>query len=160
MIAKKKLLAAILILWGAPLAVMLGVWTWASRAGTIVVHVDEHRPGGDRVHIQVPGALAEVALQFLPDVMCVEAADHYDEWAPIVEAACSELSSCPDGVFVEASGPREHVRIMKKGRSIVVNVDSDDETVHIVMPLRIVSTVLSKFDGAGRGIRGCIGSWS
>jgi hypothetical protein len=64
----------------------------------------------------------------------------------VARAVCRELDSCPDGVLVDVSGPRENVQIVKQGRVVVVDVDSREETVHVSVPLRSVSKILSKLE--------------
>jgi len=144
---RKRVFSILFLLWGLPLILALGVGVWVSHAGMIAVNVVEHRPGGDEVHVKVPGALVEMALPFVPDVVCMDASGEMEKWGPVLKSICGELRSMDDGVLVEVSGRRENVLIHKKGGSVIIDVDSDDETVHITMPLGTVSAVLSKFQG-------------
>jgi hypothetical protein len=144
--SKKKLLAVLFVLWGLPLLLIFGGAAWVSQAGMIVVDVKEHGPGGSNVHVRVPAAMVQLALPFVPDVMCEDTSGDFERWSPVVRELCGELERMEDGVLVEVTGGRENVQIMKKKGSLTIDVDSDDETVHIVMPIGTVSAVLSKLE--------------
>jgi hypothetical protein len=141
-------------MWGIPLVAMLAVGLWVKSLGMVSVRVAEHRPGGTNVNIQVPGVLASAGLMFLPDVVCAEVADDVDgQWGDVVKAVEKELRNCPDAIFVQVDSDHENVSIRKEGKHLVIDVDSDDESVHLRVPFHLVSTVLSKIDGDSKVIR-------
>ena len=144
----KKVLIVLGALWGVPMVAILVVGLWVKSLGMISVQVAEHGPGGTNVNLQIPGALASAGLMFLPDVVCAEVADNVDaDWGRVVKALESELSKCPDAIFVEVKGPDENVLIRKEGQNLIVDVDSDHETVHIKVPLNLVTGFLAKIEG-------------
>lgn len=150
----RKILLVLGAMWGIPLVAMLAAGLWVKSLGMVSVHVAEHRPGGTNVDLQVPGVLASAGLMFLPDVVCAEMAEDVDShWGEVVKAVEKQLRNCPDAVFVQVESERENVSIRKEGKHLVIDVDSDDETVHLKVPFHLVSTVLSKIDGDSDGIR-------
>lgn len=130
-------------------AAVIGIAVY--RAGVFVVQVEPKRPGGDEVHVRMPAVLAQAALRFVPDRILTEPAREVREWMPLVRAVSAELSKSPDGVLLEIRSPEEQVRVVKKGRRLLIDVDGAEERVHVVMPLALVGTVLSRFDQAGPG---------
>lgn len=143
----KKIAIVLGVLWGIPMLAILVVGLWVKSLGMISVQVAEHRPGGSNVNLQIPGVLASAGLMFFPDVVCAEVADNMDNhWGTVVKAIESELATCPDAVFVEVTGSDENVLIRKEGVHLVIDIDSDDETVHVRVPLKLVTGVLAKFE--------------
>lgn len=145
----KKILVVLGVVWGIPLVAVLGLGLWVKSMGVLSVEVDGHGPGGSDVKIQVPGAVAQAGLFFVPDVVYAEMADGMDKWGGVVSALQGELEKCPDAVFIQVDSARENVLIRKEGKHLVIDVDSADETVHVKVPLGVVSRVLSKIDGQG-----------
>ena len=139
-------LTVLVLLWGLPLGLAVGAAVWVSHAGMIAVNVEGHGPGGDRVHLVVPAVMVDMALQFIPESVCASAAIDMKRWGPVAHEFCRELSRCPDGVLVDVRGPRETTLIEKRGGSLVINVNSEKETVHVMMPLRTVAAVLSRLE--------------
>lgn len=145
----KKVLAVLGLVWGVPLLAVLGLGLWVKSMGVLSVEVDGKGPGNADVKIHVPGAIAQAGLFFVPDVVYAEMADGMDKWGGVVSALQGELENCPDAVFVQVDGASENVRIRKEGKHLIIDVDSVDETVHVKVPLGVVSRVLSKIDGQG-----------
>ena len=144
----RKVLIVLGTLWGIPLVAMLVIGLWVKSLGMVSVQVAEHRPGGDNVSVMIPGALASAGLMFLPDVVCAGMAEGIDDrWATVVRAVERELSKCPDAVFVQVESDDENVLIRKEGVHLVIDVDSDDETVHVKVPVKLVAGVLGKIEG-------------
>lgn len=153
----KKVLIVLGALWGIPMMAILVVGLWVKSLGMISVQVAEHGPGGSNVNLQIPGALASAGLMFLPDVVCAEMADNMDDrWGTVVKALGGELSRCPDAVFVQVKSPDETVLIRKEGVHLVIDVDSDDETVHVRVPIKLVTCVLSRIEGHHGITRTCL----
>ena len=117
--------------------------------GMIRVSVDEHRPGGDHIHLMVPGAIVPAALAFVPAReigrhMPVEARRHL----PVVQAALQELSNLPDCTLVEVDSRDEHVRISIRDGRVVIDVNDGEDEVHVTMPLSTARSVLRKMERA------------
>jgi hypothetical protein len=125
--------------------VYAGVETY--RDGVVEVSVHEKRDGGQNIHVLVPGVLVPAALHFVPkEDMKQELrgnAREVAEWLPVARIAARELERIPDGPLVEVDDParRDHVRIFKRGGSLVVDVDDDQDTVHVSVPLALVRSV-------------------
>ncbi len=151
MISRRKFFLTIGLLWGVPIVAVFAAGAWFSHAGVVSVKVNEHRPGGDRVQVTVPGAMVHMALAVLPSEICAEAADEIGPYAPLIHSVVHELSRCPDGVFVEVDSEDEHVRIAKKRGHLTVEVESSDESVHVKVPLSMVTAFLSRVESAGSG---------
>lgn len=122
----------VLVVLGAALALSV------HRAGMLEVDVRAKGPGGcDVTGIRVPAALAHVALVFIPDHAFGHACEEMRRWVPLISEGCSQLSKCPDFTLVEVRSRDEWVRIRKRGRTLVIDVDSDCERVHISVPIGV-----------------------
>jgi hypothetical protein len=75
---------------------------------------------------------------------------HAREFLPAMRIAAEELERIPDGLLVEVSSPREHVLIVKRGGSLVVDVDNAGETVHVSMPLKTVRNLARDLEARAR----------
>ena len=104
--------------------------------GFIQVRVHEKHSGGTNVSLIVPAALAPLTLQFAPGQQLAPAAAELRPYLPALDAAIPALEDCPDGVLVEVIDTNDHVRIAKRGGSIVVDVRDPEEDVHVSVPLR------------------------
>ena len=111
---------------------------WFFSAGALHVHVSgsEHQP----LHIMIPGAFVQAGLFLLPkaalagvDEDCAAAGL---AWRPLMEAACTALASCPEGEFVRVESADERVIVSKTRRQLLVQVESDGESLRLEIPLR------------------------
>lgn len=113
--------------------------------GTITVRVEEKRPNGDHVFVFAPAAVVPWAIALAPEKHV--RFDHLPPEArqvlPALVEAADKLSDMPDFVLVEVTSPREQVKVEKRGGSLVVNVDSDRETVYVSVPLRAARHALA-----------------
>lgn len=117
--------------------------------GVIRVHVEEKRPGGDRVNILVPGAVVPAVIAFVPDSKLEKIEKKVRQLMPVLRIAVDELERYPDTVFVEVQDKREHVRIAVEGGSLTVTVDSPREDVRISVPLATVRSVARRIESVG-----------
>lgn len=104
--------------------------------GFIHVEVHEKQPGGTNINAVVPAALLPVTLNFVPNEHVSKASKDLREFLPMIDAAIPALEDCPDGLLVEVVDSQDHVRVAKRGGSIVVDVNDASETVHVSVPLR------------------------
>jgi hypothetical protein len=109
--------------------------------GAIKVSVQEKRPGGENIRLVVPAAVVPLVLPFVRGEKMQEAAEKVRPWLPAIEAATAELARCPDGPLVQVTSPQEKVSIVKRGDSLVIDVDEASERVHLAVPLKLVSVV-------------------
>jgi hypothetical protein len=125
--------------------VYAGVATY--QDGVVDVSVHEKRHGGHNVHIIVPGVLVPAALHLMPKEDLKQEmrgnSREIEEWLPVARIAARELERIPDGPLVEVDDPakRDHVRIFKRGGALVVDVDDDQDTVHVSVPIALVRSV-------------------
>jgi len=113
--------------------------------GAIRVSVDQKGRDGRSIHLVVPAALVSAGIHLVPDCQLREATpemqDEMRQWAPVLRAAARELQSVPDGTLVQVQGPSEKVDIRLHRRTLIVHVDSEDETVRVTVPLGLVESV-------------------
>jgi hypothetical protein len=132
----------------AVLAGTLGVFTAGAvvvcNEGAVRVDVREKSQGGNHIHLILPAAVAPVAAFMIPRSKLHDARDKIRPWLPTIKAASEELARCADGPLVEVDSRREHVRIFKFHGSVFVDVDSDEETVHVSFPLVAAADTVSQ----------------
>lgn len=104
--------------------------------GFIEIKVHEKHVGGKNINVIVPAALVPVTLKLVPNPHLIEASEKLHTFMPIIDAAIPVLEDCPDGLLVEVVDSRDHVRVSKRGGSIVVDVNDAADTVHVSVPLR------------------------
>ena len=114
------------------------------RAGLVRIHVTEKKPGGENLHLIVPGILLTNALKLVPDQQLQRGLRDARPWMPVAAAAARELERYPDATFIEVSGPREHVRIATRAGVLTIDVDSPDETVHLAIPLATLADLTAE----------------
>ena len=109
--------------------------------GTVRVSVDEHHLNGDHVHLVVPAALIPVAMRLAPSHALKDAARQAGPWLPTIQSIAKELRNFPDTEFVEVRDADEHVVIRTQNGKLLVDVESEDETVHIACPLATIEHI-------------------
>ena len=136
------------ILVGGTLAFTLTVGvTVASiyNAGMIAFDVDS--PGDDRVQVAVPAGLANVAIALTPRALVRDVVDELDPGLlSAVRAGVEELERTEDFVLVDVTSSDESVRIEKRGKRLLINVDGDDGRFRVAIPLGTVRSALRKMD--------------
>jgi hypothetical protein len=116
--------------------------------GFVNVNVVEKRPQGHHVHVIAPAIIAPIAIHFAPKQNMAQASEEIRPWLPAIRAGLDQLRECDDVVFVEVKDPHEHVRVAKRGGSIVVDVDDEGETVHVSTPIRAISSTVEQLAAA------------
>ncbi len=116
--------------------------------GMVIVRVEGD---GDRISLNIPGALVATALNFAPGALWDEIDDQIprDEIRPymkIARTALNELAALPDVVLVTVRDEDESVRVEKRNGAMIVMVNSDDERVFVSVPMGMVQTIVSAFD--------------
>ncbi len=114
--------------------------------GAITVNVKEKKPDGDRVFVFAPAAVVPWAIALAPEehVRFDQIPEEARAMLPALAEAAHKLGDMPDFALVEVQSPREHVKVEKRGGSIVVNVDSENETVYVSVPLRAARHALAE----------------
>ncbi|HWG59016.1 MAG TPA: hypothetical protein VN661_08215 [Candidatus Acidoferrales bacterium] len=112
--------------------------------GFVNISVVQTKPESHHVHIIAPAMIAPVAMRFIPRDRLRDPSGQLQASMPEIRAALDSLRHAPDMALVEVTDPTEHVRISKSGGSIVVDVRDPDDTVHVSVPLRTISSVLEE----------------
>jgi hypothetical protein len=115
-----------------------------SSEGFIHVRVHEKQANGTNINVFVPAAIAPAVLHFVPDHDLAQGSQQLREAMPIIDAAVPALHDVPDGVLVEVTDPGEHVLVSKRGGSVVVDVNDQDEIVHVSVPLRAAQSAMNE----------------
>jgi hypothetical protein len=123
-----------------------GIATW--RAGMLDVRIHENSPDGTRIAFHVPAIVVPVVLRFVPDRAFAQAVEKSERWMPIARTAMSRLAKTPDCLLVQVDSPQERVRIAKHGRKLSVDVASEEENVHLSVPIGTLTAVLRRLQGA------------
>ena len=119
-------------------------------AGFIGVRVHEKKPDGKNLRLYVPAIVVPLGVRLAPERELARAMSRAKEFLPAMRIAAEELERIPDGVLVEVKSPREHVLIVKSGGSLVVDVDSERETVHVSVPLKMVRNLARDLEARAR----------
>lgn len=113
-------------------------------AGAMRISVREKRPEGDSFRIMVPAAIVPLAIAFVPDrILKQEMPPEARAALPALRIAVEELRNLPDGPLVEVHGPGEDVSIALRDGMLAIDVDSDDEEVHVQVPLGALESAAS-----------------
>jgi len=133
-----------MIVLGGTLGVLVLGAVVVYNEGAVRVDVQGKTRDGDHIHLIVPAAVAPVAAWLIPRSKLHDARHKIRPWLPTIKAASEELARCPDGPLVEVESSRDHVRIHKQGRSLFIDVDSEEETVHVSFPLQAAADTVSQ----------------
>jgi len=116
--------------------------------GMIQVNVVEKRPEGHHIRIMAPALLVPIGMHFAPKENIAEASAEIQPWLPTIRAALAQLRECDDFAFVEVKEPGQQVRVAKSGGSLVVDVNSEEESVHVSAPIRAMSSAVEELAAA------------
>jgi hypothetical protein len=116
------------------LVVSLLLIGYVVQAGIAVVQV---RTPDVRIWIPVPVALGHLAGHLLDMPLRMEK-DFQEVWQHREAAAeiLRQLPGLPDADLVQVDSGKEHVRILKRGDVLLVQVDSPTEKVNIRLPIQ------------------------
>lgn len=101
--------------------------------GFIDVNVIQTQPESHHIHVIAPAMIAPLALHFVPNAKLRDPSGQLRRHMPEIQAALDGLRHAPDMTFVEVTDPRDHVRVSKRGGSIVVDVRDPGSTVASVV---------------------------
>ncbi len=114
-------------------------------AGAVTVYIHEKKAHAHPIWLPVPALLVSFGLRFVPQQKLQEASTDLQPWLPAIEVASEELAHSPDGLLIEVVNPTERVLIFKRGDSLVINVDSETDTVRLSVPVRLMASVARRF---------------
>jgi len=141
-----------LILFGSLVLLMLCIGVALAvtvhQAGVIAIDIRCHGNGGSEIHnLRIPGFLVNQALEFIPDRALRQAHREMARLHPMMREAFRTLRKLPDFELVRVESADEQVRIVKRGRDLVIDVEDDRETVHLTVPLATLDKVATRFAG-------------
>jgi hypothetical protein len=116
--------------------------------GMIQVKVVEKRPEGHHIRVMAPALLLPIGMHFAPKDGIREASAEIQPWLPTIRAALAQLRECDDFAFVEVNEPGRQVRVVKSGGSLVVDVNDEEESVHVSAPIRTLSSAVEELAAA------------
>ena len=138
-----------LILFGSLVLLMLCVGIALAitvyETGVITIDVHSNGRGGDEIHnLRVPALLANQAMEFIPEKAFRDAHRESENVGPMLREFSRALRHQHDFTLVQVEGPNEQVRIRKDGKNLVIDVQDDEEDVHVVVPLSTLDAVAKK----------------
>lgn len=130
------------------LAAVAGLGAATVLMDWVIIDVKTPEPEEIQFKIPFPLVVADIAVAFIPDEVTQEMMVPPEAKAQreAVMAALSSLVEAPDGPLVEVTSPDETVSIVKEGRKLMVDVDTDDAVVHCAIPLDGIYRSLDRWD--------------
>ena len=116
--------------------------------GMIQVNVVQKWSEGHHASVIAPALLLPIGLHFVPKDCIREASAEIQPWLPTIRTALTQLRESDDFTFVEVKEPGQHVRVAKSGGSILVDVNCEEETVHVSAPIRAMSSAVEELAAA------------
>jgi hypothetical protein len=114
----------------------------------ISVNVETRQPEKHHVFVVAPAMLVPIAMHFVPKDRLGEQAREIQPWMPTIHASLDALGDSDDITFVEVKEPGQNVRVTKSGGSIVVDVNDENETVHVSTPIRAIESAIEELAAA------------
>jgi hypothetical protein len=137
------IIAKIALGFGATLAVG-GAYVF--HEGVINVDVDEFRPGGPHVHVWVPATAVSLGMRALPRHHLEHAASQVQPFLPVLREVAKELKRFPNAKFVEVKNGTDDVFIGTVDGKIRIDAVSNNETVHLRIPIETVEDVADRLE--------------
>ncbi|HKD62843.1 MAG TPA: hypothetical protein VKB40_02310 [Candidatus Acidoferrales bacterium] len=116
--------------------------------GMISVNVETRSPEKHHVFVVAPAMLVPIAMHFIPKEHLADHTQEIQPWLPTIRASLDAVSEADDITFVEVNEPGQKVRVAKSGGSIVVDLNDNDETVHVSTPIRAMSSAIEELAAA------------
>ena len=116
--------------------------------GMIEVNVVQKRPEGHHIRVIAPALLLPIGLHFAPKDRLSEASSQIQPWLPTIRTALAQLRESDDFTLVQVKEPGQHVRVAKSGGSILVDVNCEEETVHVSAPIPAMSSAVEELAAA------------
>ena len=139
--------ACAMVLLGTGVALAAAV----ASTGVVTVDVREEGPSGTRLLVPVPALLLDLGLGVadlaVPREELARIRAEVRPYAPGIHDLARELERCPDATLVEVTSERESVRVTKRDATFVVDVDSPDGQVRVVLPARTLTRVARFLEG-------------
>jgi hypothetical protein len=122
-------------------ATMVMSTAYIFHEGVIRIDVDENHAGGSHVHFWVPATAVSAGLYVVPNRHLERAAEQACQFLPAMREFVKELKKYPNAEFVDVTDANDHVHIATANGKIQIDVVSDDETVHLRVPIETLQDV-------------------
>jgi hypothetical protein len=120
--------------------------------GVVRVDIDEHHGNGTHLHVWAPAAIAPAAMYFVPKHYFRDATKEIEPWLPTLRVLTKELEKYPEAQLVEVRDSSDHVRVGVHRGKLMVDVESQDEMVHVSCPLVVMREVGNALEASAAGI--------
>ena len=111
------------------------------QTGLMIVDVQDR----DRhIFLPIPMIFVNTALQLTPISRHINMPDGLNRHYETLQNAAAELANCPDGPLVEVRDHRENVLIEKRGANLIINVNSEEEKIHVQIPIRATGNAIAQ----------------
>jgi hypothetical protein len=116
--------------------------------GVVRVDVDEYHSGGSHVHLWVPATAVSAGLHLAPrrHLECV--ATQVRPYLPLLRELSKELQKYPNADFVDVHDANNHVRITMREGKLSINAVTDNEKVHVTLPVETIADVADRLEDA------------
>src|SRR5436305_2751928 len=118
-------------------------------SGLVTVQVHETKADGTNLYIPVPAGLIYLGLDVLPLLdrhgELARARHEVGEWGPAVRAVAQAIEDAPDAVLVDVRDHGETVKIVKRGRRILLDVHDHETDVHLPFPAHLLTRAARTF---------------
>ncbi len=118
--------------------------------GLVQVNVRETQPESHHVYVVAPAMLMPIAMRLVPKNDLTDASQQIQPYMPVIRAAMDGLRDIDDVTLVEVKDLNENVRVDKRGGNVVVDVKDENDTVHVSVPIRAISSTLEQLSAATR----------
>jgi hypothetical protein len=115
--------------------------------GVIRVDVDENRRDGSHVHFWVPATAVSAGLCVVPRHNLERVASQARPFLPAMRQMVKELKKYPNANFVDVTDASDHVQISTVGGKIYIDAVTNDETVHLRIPIQTLQDVSDHLEG-------------
>ena len=129
------------------LSVVVAMAALAATEKYVIVYVRQSSDDGVHLWIPVPLSLARTALQFVPPDAARIDNPEMAVYLPLARSLARELEDVRDAALIEVNNGDNKVSIVKSGEHLIVDVLTQDEKVHISVPVRVLREVLESWGG-------------
>ncbi len=120
--------------------------------GVIRVDVDENRGDCSHVHVWVPATVVPMALRVVPQRHLEQAAAKVRPYLPILRELAKELKKYPNAELVDVQQGGQHVHVSVRDGRILVDAVSDDENIHVKVPVETISDLADRLEAVAPGV--------